>query len=240
MKEEVQLCLAAMRNAPAPNVSSSYSFFPTSDVVESLRSVGYLVSGSNQQGKTDYGIHVVRMRHESFIDEKLAPEIVIKNASNGYSPLHLMSGLYRMVCSNGLIVGSSHSEVKLFHRKGTTMDAVFDGVKYIVEQTDLAIERSTEWSKIKMEHEARAHFTQMVGTMLKKDGNLFMPDELLKRRYDEEYNLWTCFNLAQESIIKGGIRTTRGNQLRGISGAARNVDVNRGLWQVAEEFAALS
>lgn len=239
MKKEVELCSAALRTTAAPNVSANYSFFPTSEVVESLRSIGYLVSGSNQQGKTDYGVHVVRMRHESFLDVRLAPEIVIKNANNGYSPLHLMAGLFRMVCSNGLIVGTDLAEVKLFHRKGTTMDAVFDGVKYIVDQTDLAVKRSDEWAKIKMEHDARAEFTKMVGMMLKGNANLFDPNELLKRRYDEEYNLWTCFNLAQESIIRGGIETVNGGRLRGISGAARDVEVNRGLWKVAETFGTM-
>jgi hypothetical protein len=238
--KEVELCAAAQRQTPAPNVSPNYSFFPTSEIVDSLRGIGYLVSGSTQQGKTDYGIHVVRMRHESFLDDKLAPEIVIKNANNGYSPLCLMSGLYRMVCSNGLIVGSTNAEVQLRHIKGNQMDAVFDGVKWIVEQTDLAVQRSNEWAKIKMEHEARKHFTKLVGTMLKGQPNLFDESTLLRRRYDEEYNLWTCFNLAQESIITGGIQTNHGSTTRGIKGAARNVEVNKKLWMVAEEFANMS
>jgi hypothetical protein len=237
MKVEAELCAAAQRMTPAPNVSKNYSFFPTSEVVDSLRGIGYLVSGSNQQGKTDHGIHVVRMRHESFLDSKLAPEIVIKNANNGYSPLCLMSGLFRMVCSNGLIVGSTNAEVQLRHTRGNQMDAVFNGVQWIVEQTNLAVQRSNDWQKIKMEHDARAHFTKLVGQMLKGDPNMFSADELLRPRYDEEFNLWTVFNLAQESIITGGVHTNRGSTTRGITGAARNVEVNRQLWQLAESFA---
>jgi Domain of unknown function (DUF932) len=236
MKTEALLCPAAMRMEPAPNVSKDYAFVPTFLVVNELRKHGYLVSDSNQQGKTPYGPHVVRMRHESMLDERLAPEIVIKNANNGYSKLEFMTGLYRMVCSNGLIVGTTGSSMELSHRKGLTMDAVFDGAKWIVSQAELAIEKSEAWSKVKMEYDARKHFTQLVGLMTHNDATRYNPDVLLRPKYDEPLNLWTCFNLAQENIVQGGMVLDNNQVTRAITGAQRNVQINRKLWNVAENF----
>jgi hypothetical protein len=237
MKTEELLCPAALRSTPAPNVSKNYSFIPTFEVVNELRKHGYLVSDSNQQGSTPYGVHVVRMRHESMLDAPLAPEIVVKNASNGYSKLEFMTGLFRMVCSNGLIVGTIGSSMVLQHRKGLTMDAAFDGAKWIVNQAELAIEKSEAWSRIKMEHEARVHFTKLVGIMTHNNENRYDPNVLLRPKYDEPVNLWTCFNLAQENIIQGGMVLGNNRVTQPVKSAQRNLHINRKLWDIAEEFA---
>jgi hypothetical protein len=52
-----------------------------------------------------------------------------------------------------------------------------------------------------------------------------------KRRYEDGTNsLWQVFNRVQENIIRGGYRVRR------ITSAAKDVEINRDLWNLAAGF----
>jgi hypothetical protein len=75
------------------------------------------------------------------------------------------------------------------------------------------------------------------------------PDQLLQeRRYDDRGDdLWTVYNVAQENILKGGIRgRKRGadNRIRRITtrpvkSIDRDVKLNKALWTLTEKMAEL-
>jgi hypothetical protein len=60
------------------------------------------------------------------------------------------------------------------------------------------------------------------------------------RGEDKANNLWTVFNVIQERMIKGGYaRVTangRNSTTRGMTNATRNVEFNKELWGIAEEY----
>jgi hypothetical protein len=74
--------------------------------------------------------------------------------------------------------------------------------------------------------------------MTHNDATRYNPDVLLRPKYDEPMNLWTCFNLAQENLVQGGMVLSNNRVTRAITGAQRNVQVNRQLWNLAEKFVA--
>jgi len=68
------------------------------------------------------------------------------------------------------------------------------------------------------------------------------PKALLEpvRPQDESSDLWTTFNLIQERSVKGlyerKTKTGRKSSPREITNAARNLDFNKKLWAVAEQY----
>lgn len=237
MNTEIELPASAFATSPAPSRSEKYSFFKTTDIIEAMHDKGFLVAGANQRGKSDFGQHLVRMRHHSVIDSKdLVPELVIRNSHNGQTPLTFMAGMFRMVCSNGLIVGSVDSTIKIYHHQRNTMLEVMNAADEIHEISIASLDTANAWGKIKMDADAQAHFTKLVGLMVRDDAHFFSPEKLLEARYDEEMNLWTTFNLAQESLTKG-VETARGTRLRGVNGVRGNTVMNQQLWKLAEQFA---
>ena len=235
---------AVTAELPATHTSDKYLFMPTNRIIDAMHDAGYHVSSANQvhtaRASQKYVVpHIVRLRHKDA--ENLfgsVPEIVISNSHNGSKPLELMSGIFRFVCANGLIVGTKDASIKLYHRTNNTMDAVFDGVKWIVEQTNQAFVQAEEWQKIKMSEAAKDEFTRRVSLMMKSNANAYDSNTLLPNRYNEESNLWSIFNSAQESLTRGGmpIHTTNA-RARGVSGVGATVNMNRSLWNLAAEFA---
>jgi hypothetical protein len=68
-------------------------------------------------------------------------------------------------------------------------------------------------------------------------------DEILKavRPEDNGTDLWRVYNRVQEHIIKGGFQhigqTNKAKATRPLTNIRMNMIVNKGIWQLAEEFA---
>ena len=116
--------------------SARYSTIPTSEVLASLRREGFqpfavTQGGSRDEQKRDFTKHMLRLRHESTMGAQVGDsfqEIVLVNSHDGTSSYQLMAGMFRLVCSNGMVVGAGNGfdEVRIKHA-GNVIPAVIDG-----------------------------------------------------------------------------------------------------------------
>jgi len=113
--------------------SNRYQPISTAMVVEKLMSEGFYPTKAYQtcsrtQEKRMFSKHMIRFRRYDFnyATPDYFPEIVLINSHDGLSSYRLMAGLYRLVCSNGLIVGSEYGEVRVKH-SGNIIDNVIGG-----------------------------------------------------------------------------------------------------------------
>jgi len=61
-------------------------------------------------------------------EDEMTPEIVIKNSYNGTIGVNIMAGAFRLICSNGLVIGIIASEYKNKHIKSNISLDDFDNV----------------------------------------------------------------------------------------------------------------
>ena len=89
--------------------SERYSYVPTIDVLAGLRREGFEVFDARQsrsriEGKSDFTKHMLRLRPAGAVKvAESVPEVVLVNSHDGTSSYQMMQGLYRLVCSNGMI-----------------------------------------------------------------------------------------------------------------------------------------
>ena len=106
------LAPSAFATAPHESRSNRYAYIPTSSVIAGLRAQGFAPVAAKQgrsriPGKTDFTKHMMRFRHEAQALRSAGqsfPEIVLVNSQDGSSAYHIMAGIFRVVCLNGLIV----------------------------------------------------------------------------------------------------------------------------------------
>ena len=99
--------------------SERYTSIPTIDVSRSLRKEGFqpfmVAQGASRiEGKAEFTKHLIRMR---FVGSHLgsdglsakpqtdAHEIILINSHDGATVYQLLSGIFRSICLNGLVVG---------------------------------------------------------------------------------------------------------------------------------------
>lgn len=241
---------------PWERVSERYAFIPTINVVEALRNEGFLPVKAQQsktriEGKGDFTKHMIRFRRVQDLEVEKGnelPEIVLVNSHDRSSSYQLSAGIFRIVCSNGMIVKSSDlGDIKVQH-SGNIVDRVIEGSYKIINDMPRVIENMEAMKATQLapnEQHAFAKAALSLRYPLDDAGNSsapVQPDQLLKvRRYDDESNtLWNTFNRVQENFMKGGLRgvgtTGKRTTTRSINSVSEDVRLNKALWLLAEEL----
>lgn len=228
-----------------------YTFIPTIKVIDGLRGEGFQPYEVRQTrcrdlSKREFTKHMVRMRHVDHIgtnDE--VTELVLLNSHDGTSSYQLLSGIFRFVCSNGLIAGDVFNDVRVRH-SGNVVNDVIEGSFRVLENAGEIADRLDQYKAITLSDQEQRVFAS-AALQLRWDAEEapVQAERLLRaNRYaDNKADLWTTFNRVQENIIKGGVagRSTTGRRMttRAVGGVNENVKLNRALWSLADGMAQI-
>jgi hypothetical protein len=228
-----------------------YSFIPTINVIDGLRQNGFEPFEVRQtrvrdQSRREHTKHMVRLRHPDAIgNQSEVPELILLNSHDGTSSYQLLSGFFRMVCSNGLIAGDVTNDIRIRH-SGNVVDDVIEGSYQVIENVNHLADRIDQYKSIELTTDEQQLLANAAADVRWGDNNgLFRNSQLLlpRRWEDNKSDLWTTFNRIQENVIKGGMsgrsKTGRRTRTREVGGVSENVKLNRALWTLADEFAKL-
>lgn len=241
--------------SPFRTMSARYKFVPTIEVVDMLADQGYrpmtAIQGKSRiEGKEEFTKHMVRFRHDSHLGQLAIgdefPELILTNSHDGTSAYKFASGVYRLVCLNGLVVNSQdHGQISLKHSGGDDFhQRVIDVTYEVMDEAPKTMRQVQSWKEIETTAPERIAFANAAATL--RDGDLIPgPDRVLatRRAADrQDTNLWTTTNVVQENLIRGGIRATnretgRRTNTREVKGVTENLRLNRAIWQLTEFFA---
>ncbi len=239
--------------------SSRYTYIPTSTVIEAMMREGFqpfkaAQGNSSIEGKRDFTKHMIRFRHASALTAAVGdsvPEVVLINSHDGTSAYKLIAGIFRLVCSNGLVVAESTTGSLNVPHKGDVVSKVIEGSFQIVDDSRKALEVTREWSALQLTAGEQSAFAEAAHQVRFADdeGKVTTPitaEQLLRphRTEDQASDLWHTFNRVQENVIRGGLRAydreaRRRVSTREVKGIDQDVKLNRALWTLAERMAEL-
>lgn len=245
---------AIFAEAPDRAVSDRYGFVPTIEVVNSLQQEGWYPVRAQQTSVRDasrksLARHMIRFRQDPDrqvnVGDSVA-ELVLTNSHDRSAAYQLDLGLFRLVCSNGLVTPAGElGGIRVKHGK-QIVESIIEGslnlanqIPHISEQVDHL--RSTLVSKEEAELFARAALNIRYGEEWLQQSPIRSHDLLQARRSDDqESSLWKVFNRVQENLIKGGVqgRSNKGRYVttRPIKSVSEDIRLNRALWQLTNEF----
>ena len=260
--DEARLIIpSAFATHPEENRSAKYSFVPTTDLLTSFEKLGWNPTHVKQCGRGEFSRHTIRLTNEKFkfIDnvDKITPQIILDNSHNGSSPAQLHMGMFRLVCTNGLVVSipGFYSGMKLRHM-GINMEELKQLSETALDHFNKVSKRISKMQQIELsqaqkeEFVVRAFYERSPSYFVGSDGQVnrnTMHDQLdfsniltPVREEDKKSDLWTIFNLIQEKSVKGMYerKTTSGRvgSPKGITNAVRSINHNKALWEIAEGF----
>jgi hypothetical protein len=223
-----------------------YAFIPTIDVLDGLRAEGFQPFEVRQTkvrdvGRREHTKHMVRLRHANALHAvgTEVPEIILINSHDGSSSYQLLSGIFRMVCSNGLIAGDVHNDVRVRHT-GNVVNDVIEGSFEVLQNLQQVTGSIDALRAVDLTDAEQRLLAAGAIELRWGDESPVKPQQLITpRRYeDNKSDLWTTFNRIQENLVKGGVRgrsaTGRRTTTREVGGVNENVKLNRALWQLAE------
>jgi hypothetical protein len=253
-----QAAPSAFATEPYREMSSRYAYIPTSQVIEGMIQAGFQPFAASQSrtkidDKRDHTKHMIRFRAPmtALVVGETFPEIVLVNSHDGTSAYKLMAGLFRLVCSNGMIVADSMIESVNVRHTGRVIEEVTTGSVELVEKMPAAIDAVARWKQIQLSAAEQTAFAEAAHAVRFADaeGTIttpIQPSQLLRsRRWDDNRpDLWSVFNRVQENVIKGGLTAWKPGSMqrtstRMVKGIDQDVRLNRALWTLGERMAEL-
>lgn len=219
----------------SPKVSGKYGFVNTAEVVAKLETMGFVVRTATQQGRGSSARHVVKMVESGSSPQfdGTRPELIIMNAHNGTSSLRFLMGLYRMVCSNGLIVSDGVDErIVLRHSQGLpqNLESIIELVK---NKATGVFEHVKSMNEAQVNSDALFAYTGAVLSQVKIEPSATNIQLALspRRTEDQSNDAWHVLNRVQENLIKGGLKFEgRRRATKEIKGILGDFMVNKAVW----------
>jgi hypothetical protein len=247
LEEVHQRAPAVFSRTPHDKLSARYTLIPTDRVLSGLLSAGFVPVWAHQARSRSQSVvharHVVRLRrrYESVQLKDSLPEVVFLNSHDGTSAYQLRMGIYRVVCTNGLVVSRGAFPACHVPHRGDVVDEVVSGALQIAEQFGRlaqVVERMEQRVLYKDEQFALAE--QAMDLRFPRDaiGRPSAAQLLGCRRLEDAGNdLWSIFNRVQENVLAGGMHrrseTGRLTRTRRITSIRESVRLNGALWDLA-------
>jgi hypothetical protein len=235
-------------SANEERTSDRYTFIPTTSVIETLQEDGWEAWDAKQvrsrKWSDMHAKHIVRMRRQR-VEERTKVgdsfvELLIVNSHNGLQTYNLHAGIFRMVCSNGLIIGDeNYGKVKVKHI-GYSPDEVIAASQKLVASTNEIYQTRDNWNRRELElPERRQFFADAAALRWESPTEATIREVGQARRVEDAGDdLWSIYNVAQENLTRAGwVDPKTRRKARKITSISRDVDLNSQLWDLAANYA---
>jgi hypothetical protein len=260
-----RVCPMALHTMPTnPDVSDKYVHANTMTVVEDLAKLGWFPVQAKQcrNKKNSSGIRSFHMIAFQNPDVKITktldngekivdtyPRIILTNSHDGFNSFKFMVGLFRLICSNGLVVCNNQMVDMSIRHINYDFEELRKIVASAIEQVPDIVNTMNDMRNVMLTDEQKTALATEVVKIRKgveDDENYVVDAEVVEdiltpvRNEDKGNDLWTIFNICQEKMIKGGFgfkgATNKLRKQRGITSIKKDMDFNQRLWQTASQY----
>ena len=239
---------------PYHSVSDRYTYIPTSDVLNIIRDYGWhpvdaFESRVRIDDKQGFQKHLIRLRHmDSFLTEsEHIPEIIVTSSHDTSASFEIRLGVFRLVCSNGLILADSMMQAHRIKHIGFKELTVANAVEDIVNYLPQMKEKIETYQNILLSPMEQLSFAKAAAAVrFNLDDVAVDYNSMLETHRDADAgnSLWEIFNKIEESSIKGGIRghnrtTKRNFTSKPIKSIDSTIEIGQKLFGLADKIATI-
>ncbi|CAO1292807.1 unnamed protein product [Diamesa hyperborea] len=260
---------AAFANQASSDVSQKYNFISTEQVINTLINGKFLPYGamqgkSRKEGNALVAKHIIKFRKEGtqLVKGEMIPEIVLSTSHDGTSAFKLDLGIYRIVCSNGLVAPTSFLASRSVRHQGYNDGDIIDASFEVLSNCPAADQNLSDMRKLLLSDKERDVYAEAALELKYENDDDFDENgtpkvEILKpsprlllnirRQNDSAKDLLTTFNVIQENLIRGEQmyfgRDKKGHKVRKTTRAVKSVGadlkLNKALWTLANKILEL-
>jgi hypothetical protein len=251
-KEQVKLVAPSVfTKTGSSNVSEKYSHIPTERVMDDMAALGWnVVDAKEIKARKNQGFqkHMLIFANPEIVisgvdGDTVFPRILLTNSHDGKNAFTFKAGLFRLVCSNGLVIADEQfGEMKIRHM-GYDFEALQKLITDMVEKLPLTVESMNQFKNKQLSEEQKQKFAlEALGLRFDTENKTFNVSEFLTptRKEDEGSDLWSVFNLVQEKLVNGMFdyrSASKTRKARRIKNFQQDVALNTDLYKLALQYA---
>lgn len=231
--------------------SNKFGFISSENLVSRLETQGLKLASvveskirKDKEVRQGYQKHVLRF-DTGFSNRHGNLQLLAVNSHEGSSALTFRMGFFRLVCSNGLIIGSDLiPQIKVRHTQNGLLK-LDDSIDELMEWKTVAMDNIEKMENRKLN---RDEFEKLIHASAKirladKYSDKIVPLFEAKRYEDNKEDLFTAFNVIQENIMRTGFyvlnkETNVSTKVRAIRGVNASLELNTALYNEALKLVA--
>lgn len=242
-------------------VSNKYLHVNTETIIDDLAKLNwYPVQAAMRKSRginTIFSKHMVSFQNpdvrilnkEGEIDAY--PRIILTNSHDGLNAFSFKVGVYRLVCSNGLVIAEDEFSAFKIKHMGYTFEELRNVVNTAMTDLPNKVRVLNRMKSTILTEEQKRQFA--IDAMLLRAG--IKPTDV-QPEYDDETiedildpkreadkgsdDVWITLNIIQEKLIKGGysqaLKGAKVRKVRPIKGFEKDIDVNQKLFKMAMAY----
>jgi len=227
----------------APHLTDKYIQTPTSRVVEDLMNLGWQVTKAQEvkarKGK-GFQKHLVVFRHPDITikgkdGDDSFPQILLTNSHDGKAAFNFRVGIFRLVCSNGLVISDADFNNVSIRHINYTFETLQTKIQEIISKLPNLVQKINLFKSTQLTEAQMADFAQKAAALRTKKTVNIMDVLTADRPQDAGNDLWVVFNRIEEKIVGGSYRTGR-RKARSIKNFQKDIELNEKLWELAESY----
>jgi hypothetical protein len=212
------------------STSERYAHIPTYKVINDMELLGWgVIDAKEVKSRVNKGYqkHLVVFRNNDIVingenNDVVYPQILLTNSHDGKNSFNFTSGLFRLVCENGLVIATEEFEdVKIRHFK-YEFEELQKVIKNMVEILPLTVESMNKMKEVELQEEQMISLAKELLELRIDTEKNGVDDETInsvlspQRNEDMGNGLWEVFNRIQENILEGNF------SYLGVKGKKRN------------------
>jgi hypothetical protein len=227
----------------AKHLTDKYIQTPTIKVVEDLMNLGWEVTKVQEVKSRKYkGFqkHLLVFRNPNIVikganGDDSFPEILLTNSHDGKAAFNFRVGIFRMVCSNGLVISDADFGVMSIRHMNYTFGSLQIKINEMISKLPGLVQKINLFKTTTLTEAQMADFaTKAAALRTKKTVNIMSVLEPT-RKEDVGNDLWLVFNRVQEKIL-GGSYTSGGRKARSVKNFQKDIQLNEQLFELAESY----
>lgn len=242
------------QSTPSEKLSKYYVHVSTSTIVKDLESLGWDVFNVKtvkvRKNKLEFSKHLIQLFNKDIkLNDGNFPTLLLTNSHDGSTSVKFEIGIFRLVCSNGLVIKSKDfGTFKTRHVK-YTFEELKQNILELTNNIPNLIKLVEKFEgKIMSKEEITKFAIDAIKIRLDSDkqidlnniNNFILP----KRNEDKDDNLWNVFNRVQERLTWGEFSYYNKNKkkelvlrkARPIKSFSLDMEMNKKLWELAETY----
>ncbi len=241
--------------ADSRSTSKHYVHIPTEKVIDDMASLGWGVVDAKQvkaRKNQGYQKHMVVFGNDNLVVEgkdgdTVMPRILMTNSHDGKNSFQFQAGLYRLVCSNGLVIADAEFANMKIRHMGYDLAELKTVINEIVEKLPLTVECMNKLKAKELSEDEQVQFAKeaLATRLSERELSNVTSDQILDllaptRDEDEGNDMWNVFNVIQEKVIHGMFDVYGVNgkvrKARKIKNFRQDTKVNQELYQLALSY----
>ena len=245
LDEIKQIAPSVFTAEKAPHLTDKYIQTPTSRVVEDLMRLGWQVTKAQEVKSKKYkGFqkHIVVFRHPDIQikgknGDDSFPQILLTNSHDGKAAFNFRVGIFRLVCSNGLVIADADFNNVSIRHINYTFESLQAKVNEVIEKLPGLVQKINLFKSTKLTDDQMTEFALKAATLRTKAK--VNAEELLvvERDADNGNDLWAVFNRVQEKLLGGSFRSGK-RKSRSVTSFQKDIEVNEQLFELAGSYLA--